>query len=257
MGKPTDFTNTTYVEEEIGFHFLDHALFRQAFVHKSYVNETKADIKDNERLEFLGDSVLSLAVSQHLYDLFPDYTEGELTRLRSMLVRRETLARLARYLRLDEHLLLGRGEEESGGRKRQATLCATYEALLGAVYVDRGFDAAQDFVLKTLEGELNAAIAFNLDQDPKSRLQEYIQGLYNETPSFRNSFTEGPDHAKHYIMTVNMKAGAIGVGQGHSKKMATQKAAGVALFRLGQPAPEYEPDEPLESQYDLYDPGAV
>jgi len=242
------------LEERTGYQFVDRTLFQQAFVHRSYVNERRTEIGDNERLEFLGDSVLSLAVSQHLYGLFPDYTEGELTRLRSMLVRRETLARLARQLHMDEYLLLGHGEEESGGRERQATLCATYEAVLGALFIDQGFDAAVEFVLKTLEGELNAAIAFNLDQDPKSRLQEYIQGRYNETPSFRNAGTQGPDHAKHYIMTVNMKAGPIGVGQGHSKKVASQKAAGMALFRFGQPAPEYEPDEPLESQYDLVDP---
>lgn len=253
---PRNLPDITYAEEVTGFHFIDRVLFQQAFVHRSYVNETESEFGDNERLEFLGDSVLGFVVSQQLYRRFPEYDEGGLTRLRSMLVRRATLARLALDLRLNDHLLLGNGEEESGGRNRPATLCALYEAFLGAAYIDQGFDATRDLILTTLKTVLHEVIEFNLDQDPKSRLQEYIQGLYNETPRYQKVRTDGPDHAKHFVTTVRMRAGIIGVGQGYGKKIANQKAAAMALSRLSQHVPEYEPDKALESEFDFYDPAA-
>lgn len=166
------------VETELNICFRDPSLLECAFIHRSYLNELlddHAELVDNERLEFLGDTVLSYLVSERLYVLFPEQQEGGLTNLRSALVRRETLARLAMELHLGTYLKLGHGEEESGGRTRPATLCAVFEALIGAIYLDQGTDATKAVIFRLLSHDIDRLLATTHTKDPKSRLQEYIQ----------------------------------------------------------------------------------
>ena len=242
------------LEQALGLNFNDKALLRRAFVHRSYLNELlddHADLADNERLEFLGDAVIGYITAERLYRLFPDLQEGELTNLRAALIRRETLSRLALDLHLGDYLLLGHGEEESGGRTRPATLCAVFEALIGAIYVDQGIDVAKRIVLALLAQDIGAMQGSEHTKDAKSRLQEWAQPIYNFTPRYRVAQSIGPDHAKSYVMLVLINGQPHGVGQGRSKQEATQKAAAMALHRGGQPAPEYEANPELERQYGL------
>jgi ribonuclease-3 len=233
--------------------FRDKGLLQRAFVHRSYVNENGADsgLQDNERLEFLGDSLLSYVVSEELFRRYPHYQEGQLTSIRSALVRRETLARLAGKLTLGDYLLLGHGEEESGGRQRTATLCAVFEALVGALYLDQGIEAVRQHILPHFVHELERVEHAALEKDPKSRLQEYVQSNMNVTPRYRTVEASGPDHAKTFVMKVMVGDTMIGVGAGHSKQEATQQAASMALHRLGQYAPEYQEAPELEERFGL------
>ena len=242
------------VEAELGIRFADWDLLECAFTHRSYLNELLDDnaaLVDNERLEFLGDTVLSYLVSERLYRLFPEQQEGDLTNMRSALVRRETLARLANELRLGEHLRLGHGEEESGGRTRPATLCATFEALVGAIYLDQGTEAVKQVIFRLLAPDLERLQATTHTKDPKSRLQEYIQAQEGMTPRYRVAESIGPDHAKYFVMTVQVNGRVRGVGWGRSKQEAAQQAAALALLLGGQEAPEYTPNAELERRYGL------
>jgi ribonuclease-3 len=229
--------------------FNDKLLLQTAFVHSSYVNEASDDaLSDNERLEFLGDSVLNFVVSEALYNRFPDLTEGELTSVRASLVRRDTLARFARQLHLGDFLWLGHGEDESGGRKRAATLCATFEAVVGALYLDQGFDAVQGFVLPLVETDLARLQVHTLGKDPKSRLQEWAQSEFGVAPRYRVVEDEGPDHAKVFTMQVSLGDRPYGLGKGRSKQEASQAAAAMALHRLGQGTIEHEIDAELAAR---------
>ncbi|RIK37749.1 MAG: ribonuclease III [Chloroflexi bacterium] len=247
VADPADF------ERDQGISFKDKTLLQLAFVHRSFVNESGSDgaTEDNERLEFLGDQVLGYVVSEELYRRYPQYQEGQLTSIRSALVRRETLARHAQTLGLGNYLLLGHGEEESGGRTRTATLCAVFEAVVGAIYLDQGTDAVRNFVLPLMRDELERVEHSALEKDAKSRLQEYVQSNLNVTPRYRMVEASGPDHNKTFVMKVMIADKIYGVGSGHSKQEATQQAAAMALDRLDQYAPEYKPNPPLEERYGL------
>jgi ribonuclease-3 len=244
-------------EQNHGPVFKNKALLQQAFIHRSYVNERTATAQpddlllDNERLEFLGDSILGFVASEFLYQQYPHYQEGNLTQIRTRLVRRETLARLAKTMHLGDYLFLGIGEEESGGRHRTPTLCATFEALVGALYLDQDIEAVYDFLEPLLRRELGHTP--DLDKDPKSRLQEWAQLALKATPRYKQLNSAGPDHAKVFVMQVSILHVPQGIGQGHSKQDATQLAAAMALHRYGQPAPEYLPDEELERLYGFHD----
>lgn len=240
-------------ERDQGISFKDKTLLQRAFVHRSFVNESvdASNLEDNERLEFLGDMVLGYVVSEELYRRYPHYEEGQLTSIRSALVRRETLARHAQTLGLGHFLLLGHGEEESGGRERTATLCDVFEAVVGAIYLDQGIDAVRNFVLPLMHAELERVEHSALEKDAKSRLQEYAQSNLGVTPRYRMVEASGPDHNKTFVMKVMIADQIHGVGAGHSKQEATQQAAAMALDRLGQYAPEYEPNPPLEERYGL------
>lgn len=247
----------TPVETALGIRFHDKDLLKRAFVHRSFLNELldeNLELLDNERLEFLGDTVLSYVVSEKLYHLFPDEKEGELTNLRSALVRRQTLARLAEELHLGDFLLLGHGEEESEGRKRPATLCATFEALIGAVYLDQGIEAVQRVVFDLLDKDIRQMQEASHTKDPKSRLQEYAQATFNFTPRYKVAQAIGPDHAKHFVMQVHINGRPYGVGEGRSKQESAQRAAAMALHRLGQPSAEYAPNLELEKRFGLDGP---
>ena len=240
------------LEAAVGVRFNDRALLQRAFVHRSYLHEAdeETELQDNQRLEFLGDAVLSFIVSELLFRLYPERREGDLTNLRSALVKRETLSRFAKELRLGDYLLLGRGEEENGGRGRHTTLCDTYEAFIGAFFLDQGTAALRKFVEPRLMAEIDRVAPHALTKDPKSRLQEWVQAAMGQTPRYKTVHTEGPDHARLFTRQVTIGKQPIGVGQGQSKQEAEQAAAAMALFRLGQTSPGYE-DSGLAEEYEL------
>jgi ribonuclease III len=242
--------------EKTGLQFKNVGYLQRAFVHRSYLNEASPDfsLPDNERLEFLGDAVLGFVASELIYKLFPKSSEGELTNLRAALVRRETLARFAQELSLGSYLLLGHGEEESGGRSRTATLCATFEALIGALYMDSDLTAVREFLEPRLVAEVNRVARHALSKDPKSRLQEWIQSKMGVTPRYKTIHTEGPDHARFFTVQVTADKKPFGFGRGRSKQEAAQIAAAMALHRLGQLAPEYSPDATLDAEIPLPPP---
>lgn len=210
--------------------FKDPALLRQALVHTSYLNENPGiDVGSNERLEFLGDAALGVVVAQELYREYPDVDEGKLTELRAHLVRRDTLARAAARIDLGEYLLLGRGEDAAGGRKRPTNMARAYEALVGAIFLDGGLTKVRTFVKKTLKMEISGLRSGGMPHDPKSRLQEVVQSRWQTTPTYKLLKTEGPDHARRFTVQVNVNGRALGRGEGRSKQMAEKEAAQVAL----------------------------
>ncbi|MCY4062726.1 MAG: ribonuclease III [Chloroflexi bacterium] len=221
-------------EDIIGITFEEPALLTQALTHPSFVNEYEGneDIRDNERLEFLGDAVLDLLVADMLYRRFPQVDEGELTQLRAALVKTESLAQLGTNCRLGEFLLIGRGEELSGGRGRSTILCRAFEAVVGAIYLDQGMNAVVDFVLPPLLELLKDIIENSLHIDARSRLQERIQARLNITPDYRVTGAEGPEHAKEFRVEVAIGDTLIGSGIGGSKRAAAREAARAALKQL-------------------------
>jgi ribonuclease-3 len=219
--------------ERLGLSFSDPFLLTRALTHRSYLNEHPEAIEDNERLEFLGDAVLDFLVGAWLYNRFPEMSEGNLTRLRSALVRTENLAEFARNISLGEAILLGRGEDEAGGRERQALLCASFEALVGALYLEGGIAAVQSFVEPLLEPAARQILSVHKDRDPKSLLQEWAQSEGHGTPYYRTVAAMGPDHAKMFEVEVQLNGKVFGRGTGQSKQSAAKAAAIAALDSLG------------------------
>jgi ribonuclease-3 len=216
--------------EEWGLQFLDSSLLRTALTHRSYLNEhPELDWEDNERLEYLGDAVLDFLLAEYLFLKLPNAPEGELTALRAALVRRDTLARFAKDLVVGSALLVGHGEAETGGRERPAILCAAFEALVGALYLDQGLGGVCDFVMPLVEREFERAGTAVAGKDPKSRLQELAQGELGLTPRYRTTQAEGPDHAKLFTVQVSVGEAVCGEGEGSSKQAAAQRAAADAL----------------------------
>jgi ribonuclease-3 len=217
-------------EAALSLEFRNKALLQRALTHRSYLNENPDyPLDDNERLEFLGDAVLDFITAEYLYHRFPEMAEGRLTNLRSALVRTERLAHFAGMLNLGEFLFLGRGEEESGGRRRPAILCDAFEALVGAIYLDKGIEATQAFVHRLIEPSLEQILASDADKDAKSQLQEVAQSHYQLTPTYRTVKEQGPDHAKEFTVEALIGDRIYGVGEGFSKQSAAQAAAQQAL----------------------------
>jgi ribonuclease-3 len=210
---------------EAGIAFADPALLQRAMTHRSYVNEHPAAVEDNERLEFLGDACLDMASAAWLYQRFPELDEGELTRLRSSLVRTEALAEFARELHLGEVVLLGKGEAASGGRDRLALLCDVFEALVGAIYLDGGQAAVEVFMDSRFERAVTRALEDGSLIDPRSRLQIWAQAELNATPRYTTVDSHGPDHARQFIVEVEVSEVLRSRGQGRSKQEAAQDAA--------------------------------
>lgn len=216
-----------------GLRFRDTSLLQQALTHRSYVNEHEgANLSDNERLEFLGDAVLDFVSGEMLYQRFPDMPEGDLTRLRAALVRTESLAALAVRCRLGEALRMGKGEEKGGGRERPNNLCGGFEAVMGALYLDQGYNAVRDFVTPQLLTRLEEVFAASLDRDARSVLQEISQAEYNLTPAYRLVDASGPEHEKEFVFEALIGTQVVGRGTGRSKQAASQAAAQNALERL-------------------------
>lgn len=215
--------------------FKKPALLEQALVHSSCVNENP-DLTSghNERLEFLGDAVLDVIVADRLYRNFPALTEGEMTKLRAALVRRETLARVARSINLGDYLYMGRGEETSGGRNKVPNLAGALEAVIAAAYLDRGMKATADMVMRLLGGEWERVCSQDIGIDYKSKLQELTQARYQQMPSYRLVAESGPDHDKRFTVEVFINNEVRGKGVGKSKKLAETEAAREALEWLGQ-----------------------
>jgi ribonuclease-3 len=223
----------TELEERLGVTFQQPSLLRNALVHSSYVNENPDMAPEsNERLEFLGDAVLGLVIADELFATYPDQNEGRLTELRAHLVRRDTLAQAADRLRMGEALLLGRGEDEGGGRTRPTNLSHVYEAVVGAIFLDQGLPVARDFVLRSLDDELDEIKDRGSPLDPKSRLQELSQSRYQSTPQYQLLETEGPDHARRFTVEAVVNGEKVGTGKGASKQQAEKRAAREALRHL-------------------------
>lgn len=217
-------------EKIIEYEFQDKGLLEQALTHSSYANEKHMQkYSDNERLEFLGDAVLEVASSEFLYLNYPDLNEGDLTKLRASLVCEPTLAGCALQLRLGEFIFLGKGEDMTGGRKRNSILSDAVEALIGAIYLDGGFENAKAFVLKFILTDIEHKKLF---YDSKTILQEYVQGNYEETLNYRLLSESGPDHAKSFTVEVRIGEKSISEGTGRTKKAAEQEAAYKALLLL-------------------------
>ncbi len=211
----------------------DLRLLTRALTHRSYVNEHPDVPSDNERLEFLGDAVLDFIVGAWVYNCYPEMAEGDLTRMRSALVRTESLAGFSRALHLGPAMRLGRGELQAGGRDRDALLCATFEAIVGALYQCKGLDAVKAFAMPLLEKAADEIVLQMTTIDPKSRLQEWTQSQALGIPRYITTQSEGPDHAKIFIVEVQIGSKTIGKGQGASKHAAQEAAAQNALDSLG------------------------
>ena len=221
------------LQRTLGGSFREPSLLEMAVAHSSYINENPGiAAESNERLEFLGDAVLGLVVAEKLYQDFPELTEGEMTKLRSGLVRRDTLARVAKAIGLGDYLYLGKGEEASGGRRKTANLAGALEAVIAAVFLDRGSAIAGDFVLNLLKEELLKIASLGVGVDYKSRLQEVIQSRQQLSPTYRTIAATGPDHDRRFIVEVMVGDAVLGRGSGKSKKLAETEAARSALENL-------------------------
>jgi ribonuclease-3 len=226
-------TNLSSLEKAIGIEFNNKDLLQQAFVHRSYLNENPDFyLKDNERLEFLGDAVLEMAVTEYLYRNYPN-PEGELTNWRAALVNAKMLAKIADRLGMNNYLLLSRGEAKDTGRARRYILANAFEALIGAIYLDQGYEKAGQFIEKEILKELPQIIKQKLYRDPKSRFQEEAQDRVGITPVYEVIKEWGPDHAKNFIVGVYLNQELIAKGQGASKQEAQEKAAEAALKKKG------------------------
>jgi len=217
----------------LGLSKSDYGLIARALTHRSFANEHNDVLEDNERLEFLGDAVLDFLVGAWLYDHYPEMKEGELTRLRSALVRTEQLAEFARQLDLGSAMRLGRGEDDGGGRSRPALLCGTFESLMGAIFLSDGISAVSDFIEPMIKRAASEIMAARDEQDPKSLLQEWIQAQGFDHPGYRTVMSEGPDHAKTFEVEVMINDEVQARGWGQSKQAAAKSAAREALKVLG------------------------
>lgn len=221
-------------EDKLGLQFNDTDLLRQAFTHRSYLNEHRGEVKGhNERLEFLGDAVLELIATHFLYEKFPGNTEGDLTAYRAALVNAVTCAEVAQELGMNDYLLLSRGEAKDTGRARGILLANAFEALVGAIYIDQGYDAAKKFISEFLFPKIDTIIEKKLWLDAKSSLQEKAQEVEGSTPSYSVIKEWGPDHDKHFVVGVYVKDKLLAEGQGKSKQDAEQAAARAALDARG------------------------
>ncbi|SFJ09291.1 RNAse III [Brevibacillus centrosporus] len=221
------------LQERIGVRFHDESVLRQAFTHSSYVNEQRGKrIQDNERLEFLGDAVLELTVSQFLYKTFPKMSEGEMTKLRAAIVCEPSLVKFAELLNFGDLVLLGKGEELTGGRQRPALLADVFEAFVGALYLDQGVDAVFTFMEKYVYPRVDKG-EFAQVTDFKSQLQEFVQQDNLGDIQYRIVEEKGPAHNREFVSEVLLNNRSLGVGSGRSKKEAEQQAAARALVKLG------------------------
>ncbi len=224
--------NVKELQERLGYHYRDPELLRIALTHPSYVNEARHQGKNNQRLEFLGDSVLSIVVAQHLFEHYTHLPEGELTKLRAYLVCEKSLHGWAKQLGLGHFLLLGKGEENTGGRERPSILADAFEAVIASIYLDGGLEEARSFILRFVPEQLDVEKVTYIN-DYKTALQEIIQKNKEEKVEYVLVGENGPDHNKTFQVEVHLNSNVIGSGNGHSKKQAEQAAAKEALSLMG------------------------
>jgi ribonuclease-3 len=220
------------LQTRLGYHFEDRGLLRLALTHPSVAHEQSAPVQTNQRLEFLGDAVLQLVLTRELYEKFLAVGEGPLTKARAQLVNRRSLAEQARQLGLGHHLILSRGEEQSGGRERLSALADTFEALLGAILLDGGFEAAREFILREFVTSFGELADIPTLSNPKGELQEFLQAGSSEAPRYHVVSATGPDHDRVFECTVHHRGVELARGQGKSKKAAESEAALAALAKL-------------------------
>ena len=220
------------LQARLGYLFRDENRLRLALTHPSVAHEQGMAVQHNQRLEFLGDSVLQLVLTSELYGKFPSLGEGPLTKARAQMVNRRTLANRGRRLGLGEHLILSRGEDSSGGRERPSALADTFEALLGAIFLDGGFDAARDFILRQFREEFGELEVIPNLENPKGELQEVLQCNSTEAPQYQLESVSGPDHDRLFESAVYHRGVELGRGKGKSKKEAESQAALAALDQL-------------------------
>ena len=221
------------VSTHLGLDFRNHSFLIRALTHRSYFNEHPEVVEDNERLEFLGDAVLDFVVASWLYHRFPEMAEGDLTRIRAALVGNNQLAEFSRSIGVNDVILLGKGEDEGGGRDRSALLGSAFEAIIGALYLDQGINAAKIFIEKFLENTINEIIEDRKDLDPKSQLQEWSQSQGHGAPVYTTVEEIGPDHAKIFVIEVSINGQVYSRGKGNSKQIAAKEAARQTLKELG------------------------
>lgn len=222
------------LEVRLDYKFNNIKLLKNALVHSSYANEVRGDVFSNERLEFLGDSVLSIIVAEHIFNKYPKMPEGELTKLRASLVCEKSLCVFARELGIGECLLLGKGEDKNGGRERDSILADAFEAVLAAIYLDGGINAAKKHIFNTVLRDLEHHNDDDSFKDYKTVLQEIIQRNPEESVSYILIDENGPDHDKIFTVEVHLNSNVIGTGTGKSKKQAEQMAACQALKLMGE-----------------------
>jgi ribonuclease-3 len=219
-------------EKHAGLRFRRIDLLNLAFSHRSFANENPGATDNNEKLEFLGDSVLGLVVSEYLYTSLPDKVEGDLARIKSFVVSETSLAEIAKGLRVDNYILVGKGEEYSGGRKKKAILADCMEAIFGAYFLDSGIKATKEFILRYLIPEINKVLENRHKKDYKTLLQELVQKKYKSYPKYMLVAKSGPDHDRTFMIEVKVQGKTYGPGKGKNKKEAEQRAAGIAFSVL-------------------------
>ncbi len=217
------------LESWIHYKFRNSLLLAEALTHPSLAYESHKPHFDNQRMEFLGDAVLQLVVTEVLFKKFPDFTEGKLTKLRSRVVSRTALARFAMAIHLGDYVLLGKGEESTGGRRRLSTLADAFESLIGAVYLDAGLVPARDLILRLFEAEIGNMITSPEERNPKGELQEVLQAIHPKAPIYQVIGETGPDHRRVFQSQVNWQDQVLATGKGKSKKEAEARAAAEAL----------------------------
>ncbi|MGD1089936.1 MAG: ribonuclease III [Verrucomicrobiota bacterium] len=225
------------LQTRLGYKFRDENLLCLAFTHPSVAHESGVATAHNQRLEFLGDAVLQLVLTQKLYEQFPAFDEGPLTKARAKLVNRRTLAEHARALGIGAHLILSRGEETSGGRERASALADAFEALLGAIFLDGGFDAAREFILREFDADFSTLNESAGIENPKGELQELLQSRSPRAPEYQTISATGPDHDRVFECTVQHEGVELARGRGKSKKAAESDAALAALKNLRELTP--------------------
>ena len=230
------------LQDKLGYAFRDPTLLTLALTHPSVAHEQGTAMQTNQRLEFLGDAVLQLVLTRELYDKFPGFDEGPLTKARAKLVNRRTLAEHARELGLGSHLVVSRGEELHGGRERLSALADAYEALLGAVFLDGGFDVAREVILRRFNKAFGALSVIPILENPKGELQELLQATSAEPPQYHVVSATGPDHDRVFECTVHHAGVELARGSGKSKKAAESEAALAALMALRQERKAAAPD---------------
>ncbi len=234
------FKQLSIVQNLINVKFKDKNLLNRALIHRSYVNEfSTGKIKDNERLEYLGDSVLGLIVNEYLFKRFEEYPEGDLAKIKSAVVSEPTLAKVARDIKLGNFLLMGKGEELSGGRDRSSILANSFEALIGAVYLDQGLKECRNFILSLLKKDIERIDRMTYLRDPKTTLQEYVQKKYKERPVYEVVEEKGPDHKKEFIVRLIINGVEVSRGTGSSKRKAEMTAAEHILKKIDKGMAEF------------------
>ncbi len=224
------------LQQRLGYAFRDESLLRLALTHPSVAHEQAAQLQHNQRLEFLGDAVLQLVLTRDLYEKFPAFGEGPLTKARAKLVNRRALAGHGRALNIGAHLVMSRGEELHGGRERPSALADAFEAVVGAIFLDGGYDAAREFIGREFGRLFDALDVIPTLDNPKGELQEFLQANSNEAPQYRVVSATGPDHDRIFECTVHHNGSELARGSGKSKKAAESEAAAAALRKLREQA---------------------